>query len=272
MTDPFDADRGAPQLRRTPSRLPMVLAAVSLGIIVATIAVVAIALMGSSSAPAPVAEAFDIRPAAPTTTVPAVPTTEVETAPAPAPASDPADLADEETPAGSPLSGTPVPITSGRLDDVAARTGPIPVRLIIPAIGVDAEILPVGYADGEMEIPPTADTVGWYEYGPRPGEPGSSVLAAHVAWQRVQGAFWELHELPPGAEFEVRFDDGSIRRFRTVALETYDKEELPAADLFRRSGDAELTLITCGGAFNPSLGSYDSNVVATAVEIDRPMQ
>jgi len=267
MTDPFDADRGVPQLRRTPSRLPGVLAALSLGIIAATIAVVSVSLFRASSSSAPVPEGFDVRGAV-TTTVP-TPATGVDAAPEPVATPDAAEL-----PESRAVSGTPVPITSGRLDDVAARTatGPVPVRLVVPAIGVDAEIVPVGYAEGEMEIPPTADTVGWYEYGPRPGDAGSSVLAAHVAWQRVRGAFWDLRDLPPGAEFEVRFADGTSRWFRTVALEVYGKDELPAADLFRRSGNAELTLITCGGAFNPSLGVYDSNVVATAVEIERPVE
>jgi hypothetical protein len=63
-----------------------------------------------------------------------------------------------------------------------------------------------------------------------------------------------------------------VRRFRAVALTSFAKSELPADDIFRRSGDPVVTLITCGGAFNPSIGRYEDNVVAYAVEVDRPVE
>jgi sortase (surface protein transpeptidase) len=181
------------------------------------------------------------------------------------------DAAAETSP---PAGGaTEVPVTSGRLEDVADRhDGAAPVKLVVPALGVDAEIVPVGYRNGEMDVPPSAGLVAWYEHGPAPGEAGSAVLAGHVAWNGRRGVFWDLRDLPPGAEFEVRFDDDSVRRFRAVTLTSFGKTELPGDEIFRRTGEPELTLITCGGAFNPSIGRYEDNVVVTAIEIDRPMQ
>jgi sortase (surface protein transpeptidase) len=160
-----------------------------------------------------------------------------------------------------------VPVTSGRLSDIAAGDDRVPVRLRIPDLGVDAPIAPVGYQAGEMEVPPSADVVGWYRYGPAPGDEGSAVLAAHVDWGGRAGVFFDLRNLPAGAEFEVEFADGRISRFRSVRLTSYDKDELPVDSIFARSGDPVVTLITCGGAFNPSLRSYEDNVVVYAVPI-----
>jgi LPXTG-site transpeptidase (sortase) family protein len=169
---------------------------------------------------------------------------------------------------GPPAATAPsVPVTSARFDDLAPSVGPSPVGLRIPAIGVDAPIVPVGYEGDEMEVPATAADVGWFRYGPAPGHPGSSVLAAHVAWRGEAGVFFDLADLPSGSTIEVQFDDGSTKTFQTVALTSYDKQDLPVAEIFRRDGPPVLTLITCGGAFNPSLRSYEDNVVAYAVEV-----
>jgi sortase (surface protein transpeptidase) len=290
MNQRFDADRGTPQQRRTPSRrtVARALAGFSLVSVLATVALLAITMMrapGSGTVdPMPPAgfdlraEARDLEPApsaegpdtpAPTTTSTTIPAP--PSADSPDPAQEPQAVA-EEIDAGAP-AGPSVPVTSGRLEDVEERSsGPAPTRLLIPSLDIDAEIIPVGYREGEMDVPPSAELVAWYEYGPSPGEEGSAVLAGHVAWDRRQGVFWDLRDLPAGAEFEVRFDDGSARWFRAVTLTSFGKSELPSDEIFRRSGDPILTLITCGGAFNPSIGRYEDNVVAYAVEIKRPVE
>jgi hypothetical protein len=163
-----------------------------------------------------------------------------------------------------------VPVTSGLV--LEGSEAPAPVRLRIPALGVDAPIDGVGVDGSAMDIPASADLVAWYEYGPRPGEPGSSVLAAHVDWGGRRGAFFDLRDIPPGALVEVEFADGGVRRFEVVRLTSYDKDDLPVDDIFRRDGEPIVTLITCGGAFNPSLRSYEDNVVAYAREIVSPLR
>jgi LPXTG-site transpeptidase (sortase) family protein len=137
--------------------------------------------------------------------------------------------------------------------------------LSVPAVGVqDAPVEPVGVEpNGEMEIPP-ADEVGWYRFGAAPGEPGSAVLAAHVAYDGVDGVFRDLDRVSAGDDVTVAFDDGSSERYRVTEVVTFDKEALPE-DLFARDVPERLVLITCGGEFNPSLRSYESNVVAYAV-------
>lgn len=143
----------------------------------------------------------------------------------------------------------------------------IPVALQIPAIGVEAPIVSAGVdRSGEMEVPRNVSDVAWYKHGSAPGEPGSAVLAAHVDLaSQGPGVFYDLRTLEPGDVIYVTFDDGTSDAFRAEARTTYDKTELPVDAIFSRQGSPVLTLITCGGGFNRSLRSYDSNVVVYAV-------
>ncbi len=143
--------------------------------------------------------------------------------------------------------------------------GPTPVGLRIDDLGIDtASVLAVGVEDnGDMEVPP-ADRVGWYQFGPSPGQTGSAVLAAHIAFDGQDGVFRHLDQLPIGAEMSVTYDDGSERRFVASDKQQYDKVDLPRDDIFARDGESQLVLITCGGNFNRDLRSYDDNVVVYA--------
>ncbi len=169
---------------------------------------------------------------------------------------------------GSALVGRTERLDSALYDPAEHRAPRRPTGLSIPDLGVDgAAILPVGLEpNGEMEIP-RAEDVGWYELGVAPGEVGSAVLAAHIAYDGVDGVFRRLGRLAGGDEVVVRFDDGSSRRYRVTAVTEYGKDALPP-ELFSRTGPEQLVMITCGGEFNPSLRSYESNVVAVAEPVD----
>lgn len=150
--------------------------------------------------------------------------------------------------------------------------GRIPVSLRIPALGQQADIIPAGVEqNGDMEVPDNVRDVAWYRYGAAPGEPGSSVLAAHVDLAgQGPGVFFELRELGPGSVIYIQFDDGTTEAYRTEARTIYNKQDLPTEAIFSREGPPVLTLITCGGNFNRSIRSYDSNVVVYAVPVDTP--
>jgi LPXTG-site transpeptidase (sortase) family protein len=117
-------------------------------------------------------------------------------------------------------------------------------------------------ANGDMEIPGVRE-VGWYRFGSRPGDPGSAVLAAHVAYDGVDGVFRHLGDLRAGDAVEVGLDDGTVRRFVVTDLAQYPKTDLPA-EVFARGGDPRLVLVTCGGEFDPGARHYEDNVVAYA--------
>jgi sortase (surface protein transpeptidase) len=183
-----------------------------------------------------------------------------------------------EATAGAPVQqalGTPSAPSAaaepGDLPDVVARPAsptteaelPVPVRLAVPARGVDAAIETVGIQpDGQMTLPDDVDRVGWYRFGPVPGAAGSAVIAGHVD-DREQGlgAMAALREAEPGDEVMVTDSAGAATRWRVLSRELIQKQELPLDRLFARDGPPRLTLITCGGPFLPEFGSYRDNVV-----------
>jgi len=166
----------------------------------------------------------------------------------------------------SPLAELTKPLESAIYDPTRLFDESInPVGLRIGGIDVDSPVVPVGVLDnGEMEIPGAAE-VGWYRYGPSPGESGSAVLAAHIAYNGRNGVFRQLDRMQVGDTFEVVYDDGSVSKFVVAELAQYSKTELPFDRVFAKEGDAELVLITCGGTFNESLRSYDDNFVVYAM-------
>ncbi|MEU8663667.1 class F sortase [Actinoplanes philippinensis] len=144
----------------------------------------------------------------------------------------------------------------------------LPVRLRIPAIGVDTAIMQLGLQrDGSLEVPPLRGDApaGWYRDSPSPGETGASVLAGHVDTARDGPAvFFRLRELKAGDQIVVRRDDDSVATFRVSRVALYAKRDFPTAEVYAPIDRPGLRLITCGGAFDRGERSYRSNVVVFA--------
>ena len=49
--------------------------------------------------------------------------------------------------------------------------------------------------------------------------------------------------------------------------ENYAKDHFPTSAVYGPTPDAQLRLITCGGTFDPAIGSYLNNVVVYAAQI-----
>lgn len=179
----------------------------------------------------------------------------------------PAPRPPSEQPLGPDGTG-PVHHRSARIEDLEIERTPRPTRLRIPALGVDAPVRAFGVApSGEMDVPADAATVAWYEHGPGPGQPGSAVLAAHVDHDGQRGVFFDLANVAAGSEVVVQLASGRARRFVVGERASIAKVALPIDELFRRDGDAVLTLITCGGEFDAAARSYRSNVVVRAAPV-----
>jgi hypothetical protein len=144
---------------------------------------------------------------------------------------------------------------------------PAPVQVTVPGSGVVAAVDPVGVTGaGLMELPADVDRVGWYRFGPAPGQAGSAVLAGHVDdVEQGLGPLAALRTAQPGDAVEVTDAAGNVSRWQVVSRDLVEKEALPLAALFARSGEPRLVLLTCGGPFRPELGSYRDNVVVVAV-------
>ncbi|RBY84045.1 class F sortase [Blastococcus sp. TF02A-30] len=171
-------------------------------------------------------------------------------------------------PEPSPTAGAaPVPTRSAL--PPTAEPAPAPARIAVPALGIDAPVDAVGVAaDGQMELPEDVSRVGWYRFGPTPGAAGSAVLAGHVDdAEQGLGALAPIADAEVGAEVVVTEAAGTVTRWRVVSREVITKQVLPVDRIFAREGAPRLTLVTCGGPFQPELRSYRDNVVVVAEPI-----
>lgn len=225
----------------------------ALGLATLGIALGALAIFGFLSRPA---DAGDVDAVEAALQLPATTTSTTEPAPE-------TTLEPEPEPLFEASNNTPL------LADLQPSDGPTPVGLVIDKLGVDAPIGEYGVdSRGRMDVPDNITEVGWYKFGPSPGEDGSAVLAAHVDLAGPgRGLFYDLDELDPGDQVTVTYSDGSAADFEVFARSIYLKSELPLDTIFSRTGNPVLTLVTCGGGFSRSANSYDSNVVVYAVPV-----
>ncbi|MBF9066470.1 class F sortase [Streptacidiphilus fuscans] len=163
-----------------------------------------------------------------------------------------------QTPAGAPADGTSA--------HVLARS--TPVRLEIPAIGVDTPVMRLGLdSDGTVQVPPIEANApaGWYQGSPTPGQLGPSVILAHVTvGQFGNGVFLHLARLRSGDRVTVRLQDGASAAFTVYKVQTVRKAEFPTSEVYGNVDRPELRLITCGGPRDSSGHGYLDNVLVFA--------
>jgi len=141
----------------------------------------------------------------------------------------------------------------------------LPVRLQIPAIAVSTPLVRLGrLPDGSIEVPHDWNTAGWYDRGPRPGQPGPAVILGHVDSKTGPAVFFRLRALRPRDVVRVGLADGRILVFRVQRVERYPKDKFPTEAVYLPTLNRELRLITCGGDFDYAAGSYRDNIVVYA--------
>jgi hypothetical protein len=97
-----------------------------------------------------------------------------------------------------------------------------PVRIVIPKLGVDAEVRTLALDQGRLAVPPRAALAGWYRRGTSPGEPGSAVIMGHArAYRGGPAIFARLDRLLPGDRIAVLRADGRTARFAVEWLAAY---------------------------------------------------
>lgn len=149
----------------------------------------------------------------------------------------------------------------------ALGQGALPVRILIPSIGVDASITNLGLAsDGTIQVPSDPSQAGWYRLGPAPGDAGPAVILGHLDSTTGPAVFARLAGLRVGDQVLVTRADGSQVRFHVDRLATFAVSSFPTEAVYGATPDPVLRLITCSGTFNRALGRYLSNVVVFATE------
>jgi sortase (surface protein transpeptidase) len=141
----------------------------------------------------------------------------------------------------------------------------IPQRLTIPAAGIDAAIEPVGLTSAnDMDVPKNEWDAGWYEFGPKPGEPGNAVIAGHLDSKTGPAVFWHLKNVKPGDELSVSDSLGRTRTFLVQETKSYGDANPPLDLIFGPSPSPRLNLITCGGSWDPEAHRYRDRLVVFA--------
>jgi len=166
---------------------------------------------------------------------------------------------------------------------VSPQPGEIPVRdaseIVIPdpalapqevsldSIGVTMPIVATGVQDdGQMELPDDPRVLGWYEFGPAPGDDaGSAVLGGHVdSIDLGTGPLSRLSAMAIGDSITVTDGTGAPVAYRVVTVERIIKGALPVDTLFAPDGPHQLAVVTCGGRYLPDAGGYEDNIVVIA--------
>ena len=139
-----------------------------------------------------------------------------------------------------------------------------PVRLRIPAVGVDTALVRLGRAaDGSIEVPAQFDVAGWFAEGPRPGQPGPAVVLGHVDSRTGPAVFYRLATAAAGAQVLVDRADGSTVAFRVSGTQRVPKVEFPTDLVYGPTLEPSLRLVTCGGSFDrqrEAIGTMSSSM------------
>ncbi len=169
------------------------------------------------------------------------------------------------TPRPSTTSGprTTAPTTRGL---VLQRS--LPTRLRIPAIGVDSSLKKIGLTDrGEIATPPLVrdSHAYWLTVSPTPGQLGPATIIGHVDSAAYgPGVFFKLGDMRQRDKIYLTRADGTVAMFEVERVAEYSKSHFPTQAVYGNLDHAGLRLITCGGNFNSSIHSYESNIVVYA--------
>lgn len=175
--------------------------------------------------------------------------------PLPAPS---ATLTPLPTRAATSPAPTPTP-------DEFERAG-LPVRLEIPAIGVDAVIEHVGrLPSGQMDVPHVPSHVAWFNESALPGQYSekTAIISGHLDSPAGPAVFFALRKLVVGDELVVTYSNGNRYTFVVTEKERYRADQIPAQKLH---GDGEtkgrrLNLFTCDGAWDRGRANYTQRLV-----------
>jgi sortase (surface protein transpeptidase) len=178
-----------------------------------------------------------------------------------------------EAPSPSPSA---VPSSPSQAPSAAASEGPTstplgpsrPVRIRIPAIGVDSKVVRLGLADdGTLAVPqpgPDLNHAAWFENSPTPGQPGPAIIEGHVDSEQGPSVFFRLGDVRPGDRIRVTRKDGVTVVFTVNAVRDFKKKSFPTSVVY--GGDLstpQLRLITCSD-FDRSIRHHVGNEVVFA--------
>jgi len=142
----------------------------------------------------------------------------------------------------------------------------LPVRLVIPKIGIDAPVTVKGVdQNGAMQNPNGPEDVAWYDFTARPGQGGNAVFSGHLDYHDYGPAvFAQLREMAAGDLVEVRLEDGTVYRYVVTISVLYPADSAPSQEIVGPTGREMVTLVTCGGTWQGRPQGYSHRLVVRA--------
>jgi sortase (surface protein transpeptidase) len=132
----------------------------------------------------------------------------------------------------------------------------------IPALGTQAPVVRVGVnSSGQMVVPPGAGQVAWLDQGGIPGQTNNLVIAGHISWGGVPGAFGGIGGLR-GGDLVYFAINGQKMTFRISWVCSFVRSSPLAAQIMGYTNAPSITLITCGGGWDAAAGTHTNRIVA----------
>lgn len=137
-----------------------------------------------------------------------------------------------------------------------------PVNLTISSIGVNTTVESLGQTPtGLIEVPKSYGVAGWYNKSSVPGKSGPTVLVGHYTGGN-NGVFDNLKNLKKGDLITTTNGKGQSVTYRVAAMNEYDRDKVPMAEIFKNSKETRLEIITCAGKWQAN--NYNKRLVVTA--------
>ena len=138
----------------------------------------------------------------------------------------------------------------------------LPKTLAIDKLDVKTNVEQVGLdKKGAMGTPKNEQQVGWYKFGPRPGDVGNAVIDGHTDTKTGPAVFNRLNALKKGDTIKIKDASGRTLVFRVKKLVEYGHLDAPLEKIFGASDQRNLNLITCIGIYDENEGTYDNRLV-----------
>lgn len=139
-------------------------------------------------------------------------------------------------------------------------------KFLIPSLKISTNIKPVGITKkGNIASPRSFADVGWYKYGPIPGQVGTAIIDGHVDnGLAFPGVFSNLKNIKIGDSVYVTTKDNASLHFVVESIKIYDYDAT-TENIFTESDTPRLLLITCTGNWIPKLKTHNKRLVVTTV-------
>lgn len=144
------------------------------------------------------------------------------------------------------------------------------VLLSMPSIDTTASVERAAY-ERDGRTPATPNTpwgVAWYTFTDAPGSPGNAVFSGHVDWYTgAPAVFGRLRQLVLGDSLYVVLADGTPVVYLVERSELVTPEAADVAEIFGSTDREAVTLITCGGTWNPVTQDYSHRLIVRAYRV-----